>query len=86
MLLHVVQACIATNHCAGLVLRLIHDFAIISAVKLGHRHEGSSKRVSCVARPQVALHKGVDCLVREAVGSEPVALAQHHEHRTFAAL
>ncbi len=41
MLLYIVEASVAANHRTGLVLGLVHDFAVISPVELGHRDKGS---------------------------------------------
>ena len=42
MLTHVIQADIASNHLAGLVLGLVHDLRVVGPGQLGHGHEGRS--------------------------------------------
>jgi hypothetical protein len=55
MLAHIVEASVAANHGAGLVLGLVHDSAVIGPVKLGHGHERCAQRVRRVATPEVLL-------------------------------
>ena len=49
MLLDIVEAGVTPNHRTGFMLRLIHDFAVIRSIQLGHGNKGSPQRVGCVA-------------------------------------
>ena len=82
VLLHVIEAGVTANHLAGPVLRLVHDFAVIGSVELGHGHKGSPQGMGRIIRTQVTLHQNIYRLVGKPIGGNPATFA--HSSRLFA--
>ncbi len=83
MLAHIVEAGVAANHCASLMLRLVHDLAVVRPVELRHRDERGAQRVRRVTRAQVLLGNYVDILRRHPASSHLVVFAQGDEYAAF---
>ncbi len=57
MLAHIIQASIAANHGAGLVLGLVHHLGVVGSIKFGHGHKRGPQRMRRVPTAKVLLRK-----------------------------
>ena len=83
MLAHIIEAGVAANHGAGLVLRLIHDLAVVGPVELGHGYKRSTQGVRRIVAAQILLGNQVDILGRHPPRSNLLIFAQRHKYTPF---